>query len=994
MLVDLNKCDPACTACVLSYVKKHNLKAGQGGKWEIPCTGIPKEYISKEVLSTLNIPPEIALSMVDPVQWAATFLDIHCLDPIGDTWKKKTLEGRLGTIRPYNEEEALRGKSPFHRPYQSLLLRCSSQYKVFRIGRQCISDREYIYTSNGPIQVNKLQENDSILGGNCHNLTSFEDDIFQISFSNGSSLKVNKEHPFYTQDGWKKLSELTKKDYVQFLPATDFQLTALDNLTVKEIRLLGYLLSDGYFAPKQSVKFTNTNPIFLNEVIELTKDLFPEIVPKWYKKSNGHDLLLTTKHGSQYSPLISFLKKSQVYKKDSFGIILQSSLPLIQEFVSTFFNGDGYIWSYKRPERKNGYRAEIGFCIGINYNKAIEFQFLLWKLGIQSCVKSEWMLKSTRPFYRVLVSQKQSLVKLLSFLDRRKYPDKFKNFETHINQIKDHKKIDFYKIKKIDYVGKDTVYGWETDSHEIISLCGMRTHNSGKSWAMGMLIDYLISVNKGYSVIFLAPYDSQAKKLAKYIVDPLENNPLTANTIKICRNSPHFYLELYNGSSVSGFTTGVKTNNKAGSARGQTGNLLVLEEADMMSQEDLESSLAITANDPNARVLMSSTPTGKRQMFWATCFNAQYKEFHYPSSCNPNWSDKTEKLYRSMYSQIAYSHELEAIFGEDEEGVYQVRYVENAQSDYEYHNMSYQPTWVYTIGVDWNDVANGTSIRVVGYNPGDRNWYVVSKENVSKQGWNQLAACQKIVEMNRLWKPNWIYVDLGFGGSQIEIIHKFGMDAMRDKTRGPNSIDARLARIVKGYDFGSMVEIFDPFTRDPVKKPAKPFCVESSVRRFETSSIKYPRSDIDLTKSLLGYRIKRIGNNGIPTYMQSDSKCGDHDLTALNLALVAFVLEISDLGHTRYNSESIISTDRLGEIPQQQKSTIFAPVQPQDNKIITRDIEVKITSGKNLYAGDNPRIWSWPGFLRGEPPPTRQIPNSNNGRMGRAMNSIVRRSKF
>src|ERR1044072_1807440 len=81
--------------------------------------------------------------MLDPVAWASHFLDWHCLDPDGEVWKRKSRENSLpqGTPSYYknvqlSEERISKGKSPFHRPYQAEMLRCTAKQKVFRIGRQ------------------------------------------------------------------------------------------------------------------------------------------------------------------------------------------------------------------------------------------------------------------------------------------------------------------------------------------------------------------------------------------------------------------------------------------------------------------------------------------------------------------------------------------------------------------------------------------------------------------------------------------------------------------------------------------------------------------------------------------------------------------------------------------------------------------------------------------------------------------------------------------
>jgi hypothetical protein len=186
------------------------------------------------------------------------------------------------------------------------------------------------------------------------------------------------------------------------------------------------------------------------------------------------------------------------------------------------------------------------------------------------------------------------------------------------------------------------------------------------------------------------------------------------------------------------------------------------------------------------------------------------------------------------------------------------------------------------------------------------------KQVVSREGWTQLSACHKIAEANRLWKPVSIYVDAGFGATQLEVLRKFGFDALSDPTRGPTHPDSALARNVKSYNFSSKVETRDLFTKQPMQKAAKPFLVESTVRRFEAGDIKVPETDESLEAQLLGYIIDRITPTGNPVYKASAS-AGDHALDAMMLSIIAFVLEVTPIGKPRFSHKMAFS-GRIGEM--------------------------------------------------------------------------------
>jgi hypothetical protein len=118
--------------------------------------------------------------------------------------------------------------------------------------------------------------------------------------------------------------------------------------------------------------------------------------------------------------------------------------------------------------------------------------------------------------------------------------------------------------------------------------------------------------------------------------------------------------------------------------------------------------------------------------------------------------------------------------------------------------------------------------------------------------------------------------------------------AEKAKFSNPGSSDAYLRDRLKSYDFGSKITYRNPATKQIEKQFAKPFLVENSVRQFEQGRVKLPYKDYVLHKQLLNYIVKNISPAGVPIYGMNDPKVGDHRLDALNLALIAYVLEMSD----------------------------------------------------------------------------------------------------
>ncbi len=498
---------------------------------------------------------------------------------------------------------------------------------------------------------------------------------------------------------------------------------------------------------------------------------------------------------------------------------------------------------------------------------------------------------------------------------------------------------------------------------------------AGKTETLIISIIFHLFTNQGFKIVLITPFQAQIELIFGRIKELIASNPQLQNSIKRTVSAPQYTLELHNGSYIKGFTAGTRSGGNADSVRGQTANMLVFDEADYLAPGDMDSALAIITNFPDATVWMSSTPTGKREKFYEVCKSDLYKEFHYPSQVNPNWTADLEQTFREQLTHIGYTHEILADFGSQEEGVFQVQLVEEAMTHYTYGEMRPDHRWHYAIGVDWNDPKVGTTIVVTGFNPTANKFLIVERKVVQREGWTQLAACDAIAQFNRKWRPFAIYVDKGFGGTQFEVLRKYGFDARVDPERGPNHMDARLTTILKQYDFGSTIEIRDPFTKTPVKKPGKGFLVESAVRRFESKDICFPISDEQLKKELLGYIVERVSIHGQFVYGTNNDQIGDHNLDALMLSLVAFTLEKTSFGKPIISEKIIFSNQTAGDQKQSTWKEMRKLAKPGGGRDdLQKEIGGNIANQPSLPAAntvspEKGKLWSRPGWEHDGPDP-------------------------
>lgn len=1022
MALDLRQCDQACLGCIKGYKKKHQLV--QGEKFTIKCSGIPKDYINTTLLASL--PEEeikTARSLVDPVTWAIQNLDWHCEDPDGSVWKRKNPKEYANWLEA-NPGGDILGKSRYHRPYQKTMLQCSSRRKIFRLGRQLgktetlvISILFNMFTAPGkpekegykvivitpfqaqielifsrieellrgnPVLANsiqrsvkapnysiKLHNGSTIRGFSCiagtkivtkRGLVNIEDlklidsvlsknkqdkleylpvteifvpnfkNVYKVILNSGHEVTVSDDHPFWVKDRqWKKLKELNIGDKVA--TATDFKFDnsckSVDDLSY----IIGLLLGDGTITEKTfkvgGPRFLSKNPLIQKSFEDTLKrlDLFYRVSLDKRTNSLQYTIAKTIRTNFDSSrpqdrPLneltlalfnLGLVGKTSLDKFIPMKL-LNSNAAIRKGLLKGLFETDGYIQA----------DGLAGFC-SISKELAYGVRDLLNTFGIRSSVRlkkqtgktalintEQRQITSKHDLYVVTLQPKEAtrLSQLVDLSNKGPIYNKF--IEKNKNVIETNKEdLYFSKIKAIEYKGQDTTYD--------------------------------IAVGDG-------------------------TNNFIANGIL-----------LHN-------TAGTKSGGNADSVRGQAADMLVFDEADYLAAGDMDSAIAIITNSPNAAVWMSSTPSGKRERFFRTCHDRDYKEFYYPSMANPLWSEELERTFKTQLTDLGYKHEVLAEWGDQEEGVFQNNYIQLAKSKFTYGSLPYYPNWIYTIGVDWNDTKVGTTIAVTGYNPTTNHFFIVDKAIVSKEGWTQLAACQKVVDLNRVWLPAAIYVDRGFGGTQFEVLKKYGHDSAIDPKKGPKHPDAKIKDILHQYDFGTKVEIRDLFTKMPVEKASKPFLVENTVRRFESKMISFPENDTAFEAQLAGYIIDRITPTGTPVYLASNEQAGDHFLDAVMLSLVAFTLEKTNFGKPVYSS-NIGFTGNIGERTQAEifpGDTVVKDERKQPTRPDTKpsmDRTAILTNQTMLMKDPHPAsnttrdqkvgIWAWDGFLRDEPPPTR-----------------------
>ncbi len=505
---------------------------------------------------------------------------------------------------------------------------------------------------------------------------------------------------------------------------------------------------------------------------------------------------------------------------------------------------------------------------------------------------------------------------------------------------------------------------------------------SGKTEAICVLMLFKAFVNENYKVLVITPYRSQIELIFKRIKELIYASPDLSSSVKREVANPYHEIELFNGSYIRGFTSGSKTSQGAGAVRGQPADMIVLDEADYLTTDDVNAVVAILNSRPGCELYASSTPTGRRDHFFRWCQKApNYREFHFPSYVIPHWNEELEEELKASLTESGYVHEILAEFGEEEEGVFQVKHREAAEQSYFYREMQSDPTkYVVGVGVDWNSSSIGTEIYVVVWDKTTQRFLGARALTVSRIGWTQLKAMEEIKKINREWDPDFIYVDEGYGATQVEVMRAWSQgEAM---VKGQHHPDGKLAGRLKAINFSSKIEIPDPLTKQMIKKETKAYMVENAVRMFERGLFSFPKSDETLKDQLAGYIILRRTQLGKPVFGPREDRVGDHRLDAMMLAFLGFHMEFSDLLKLHFTSKIAFAQNLRGprkEKPEEGDTIVRDPQADKKQHPRQRlmpehrsDLVTSVGMTARRVVGkvtDTRRLWSYPGFMKDQPPP-------------------------
>lgn len=449
--------------------------------------------------------------------------------------------------------------------------------------------------------------------------------------------------------------------------------------------------------------------------------------------------------------------------------------------------------------------------------------------------------------------------------------------------------------------------------------------------------------NNQYDILILTPYETQIDLIFTRLDQLIEGSPLLQSMItREIHHRKEFKNGTIIKGLTAGASAG---SNGSNNTRGQRADLIVLDECDYIGSSQITNIINIKNEAPERiRMIVASTPSGKHEEFykWCTESSKSYKpdpkdvenfqfngynistslqergdrgngwtEVYAPSIVNKELlkiNPITEQTFlqdiKDELSELRYDQEVMAEFGDEEMGVYQKKFIQAAiESGVKigHRYVTELPAAEFKqfvenrhgnirlLGVDWDKVQAGTTMVGLELDKYYINedgimepkFKVMFRLEIPRSQFTYVNAVNKIIELNDIYNFDWIAIDRGYGETQLEILHKYGVD---NPATG-------LAEKVVGYQFGEKIEVRDPHTHKKDKKPLKPFMVNNSVNMFEKEKIIFDPTDKLLIEQFESYRIKSISTTGLPTYASEN----EHAVDALNLCLLIFQQKYGEL---------------------------------------------------------------------------------------------------
>ena len=689
--------------------------------------------------------------------------------------------------------------------------------------------------------------------------------VRDYTFSNGTVLTGTGNHPVMTPSGW---GELGKASSI-LVPKTNLYTNNREEILA---RLYGYSLGDGWLCNNQAGFSGDVEGLSL--IREDINKLYPE---KW--NMNIYSRQTTSPEYNIVGQTNSFVAGKELHDAlADYGLITRGrKVESIYELSPKIISGTDkvkaeFLAGLFGAEGTLGSEPKIGFTpktTALALHKCEEL-FDSHKLFMNSLVTllADLRIKSTlyvdaytkSATKKIVLSINNELHNHLRFLDivGVRYCGKKNNIAfLTLNYLK-------YLKTKSDLI-KETIIAVTADKKS-----GMKVKDISKKY----------NITKSQVTEY---YSGQCKGKFSRLDTEYYSDWLSSNVIEnelytsVLTKSEEYQEEVYNltvGSNHTYIANGLLTHN-----------------CDDMPVKAMVSIMGIRMGRPNVEVWKSGTPKGEKNLF-AGDQKVTSKSFHFPSFVIPHYTDELDADNRADLGEIGYVQEVIAEYGAVANGVYQSDFLRRAQERPVFTTakevLGRRNNFIVITGVDWNGEGVGVRIITVAYNKFSPDFKIIDRQEISMIGKTQDEAVNTIIEVNRKFKVDHLYCDIGYGAYQVEALKIFGERAFSSTPKGHP--DRKLVNVI-GVNFGGTTDLKDHRTGEVHKVPTKQFAVQNSVLLLEKDLISlHPKEDHVMLLQMKNY-IEKSRNKGRIVYTTISKKIGDHDLDAFIFALYGFKIE-------------------------------------------------------------------------------------------------------
>lgn len=419
----------------------------------------------------------------------------------------------------------------------------------------------------------------------------------------------------------------------------------------------------------------------------------------------------------------------------------------------------------------------------------------------------------------------------------------------------------------------------------------VRVHRrAGKSYSLSILALYHCITTRAYEVLIIGPQGSHVEQLFDKIRQFIYANAWIRDyCIDTDTKSPHHLIRFKNGSSIIGFTTGAKSKGKGDAIRGRGADLILIDEAQLLEENDWIAVKPIIKGDKYRRtppvVFVAGTPAYTRGDYYDFCkhpaMSKDWNEVHCSILQNPDQNEADIAEARALCkTDLEWTMEWLAEFPDVGSGVFARVKIEACLVPFSYsenlkvaeRNRS-QKCGTRTIGVDWdkhNKDGHGPNIAVIEAQTGGK-YRVIYKEEIAQGDFSLKQATRRVIKLNEIFNPEWIYIDRGYGEFQLEEFQEYGIEH-------PHT---GLLRKVVGVSFAELVEC--PMPKGGItKKRFKQVMISLLQKWVEEGIIELCSRDMQLFDEMINYRV--ISKTEQTLKFSSEN---DHAIDAIGLAAMA-----------------------------------------------------------------------------------------------------------